>query len=42
MIRSLRTASDALRDDEIVCIFAEGQITRTGSCFLFAAALNGL
>jgi len=30
MIRSLRDASDAIRDGELVCIFAEGQITRTG------------
>ncbi len=30
MLRSLHAASDALRNDEIVCIFAEGQITRTG------------
>jgi acyl-[acyl-carrier-protein]-phospholipid O-acyltransferase/long-chain-fatty-acid--[acyl-carrier-protein] ligase len=35
MIRSLRSASDALRDDEIVCIFAEGQITRTGQLLPF-------
>src|SRR5205814_6379020 len=30
MIRSLHVASEALRQNEIVCIFAEGQITRTG------------
>ena len=30
MIRSLREASDAIRNGEVVCIFAEGQITRTG------------
>jgi len=35
MIRSLRTASDAIRDSEIVCIFAEGQITRTGQMLPF-------
>jgi acyl-[acyl-carrier-protein]-phospholipid O-acyltransferase / long-chain-fatty-acid--[acyl-carrier-protein] ligase len=35
MIRSLRTATEALRDDEIVCIFAEGQITRTGQLLPF-------
>src|SRR6202161_1081259 len=29
MIHSLREASDAIRNGEIVCIFAEGQITRT-------------
>jgi len=35
MIRSLRVASDAIRDGEIVCIFAEGQITRTGQLLPF-------
>jgi acyl-[acyl-carrier-protein]-phospholipid O-acyltransferase/long-chain-fatty-acid--[acyl-carrier-protein] ligase len=35
MIRSLNTASKALRQDEIVCIFAEGQITRTGQLLPF-------
>jgi acyl-[acyl-carrier-protein]-phospholipid O-acyltransferase/long-chain-fatty-acid--[acyl-carrier-protein] ligase len=35
MIRSLNTASEALRQDEIVCIFAEGQITRTGQLLPF-------
>ena len=30
MIRSLRAASEAIRSGEVVCIFAEGQITRTG------------
>jgi acyl-[acyl-carrier-protein]-phospholipid O-acyltransferase/long-chain-fatty-acid--[acyl-carrier-protein] ligase len=36
----LRTASDALRDDEIVCIFAEGQITRTGQLLPFRRGLE--
>jgi acyl-[acyl-carrier-protein]-phospholipid O-acyltransferase / long-chain-fatty-acid--[acyl-carrier-protein] ligase len=40
MIRSLRTASDALRQDEIVCIFAEGQITRTGQMLPFRRGLE--
>jgi acyl-[acyl-carrier-protein]-phospholipid O-acyltransferase/long-chain-fatty-acid--[acyl-carrier-protein] ligase len=40
MIRSLHTASDALRDDEIVCIFAEGQITRTGQLLPFRRGLE--
>jgi len=40
MIRSLRTASDALRNDEIVCIFAEGQITRTGQMLPFRRGLE--
>ena len=31
LITSLQVASDALRNDEIVCIFAEGQITRAGT-----------
>lgn len=40
MIRSLRTASDALRNSEIVCIFAEGQITRTGQMLPFRRGLE--
>ena len=40
MIRSLRTASDALRNNEIVCIFAEGQITRTGQMLPFRRGLE--
>ncbi len=35
MIQSLHTASEALGQDEIVCIFAEGQITRTGQLLPF-------
>jgi acyl-[acyl-carrier-protein]-phospholipid O-acyltransferase/long-chain-fatty-acid--[acyl-carrier-protein] ligase len=30
ILQSLRTASDALRSGQLVCIFAEGGITRTG------------
>lgn len=30
LMKSLNTARDALNDGELVCIFAEGQITRTG------------
>lgn len=30
MIRALRDASDAVRAGDVVCIFAEGEITRTG------------
>jgi acyl-[acyl-carrier-protein]-phospholipid O-acyltransferase/long-chain-fatty-acid--[acyl-carrier-protein] ligase len=30
LIKSLQTASDAIRAGEVVCIFAEGKITRTG------------
>ena len=40
MIRSLRTATEALRHDEIVCIFAEGQITRTGQLLPFRRGLE--
>src|SRR3954468_8050448 len=35
MIRSLRTASEAIRNGEVVCIFAEGQITRIGHLLPF-------
>ena len=35
MIRSLREASEMLRQGEVVCIFAEGQITRTGQLLPF-------
>ena len=35
LIRSLRTASDAIRDGEVVCIFAEGQMTRIGQLLPF-------
>jgi acyl-[acyl-carrier-protein]-phospholipid O-acyltransferase / long-chain-fatty-acid--[acyl-carrier-protein] ligase len=40
MLRSLRTATEALRNDEIVCIFAEGQITRTGQLLPFRRGLE--
>jgi acyl-[acyl-carrier-protein]-phospholipid O-acyltransferase / long-chain-fatty-acid--[acyl-carrier-protein] ligase len=40
MIRSLRTASDAIRDGETVCIFAEGQITRTGLMLPFRRGME--
>jgi acyl-[acyl-carrier-protein]-phospholipid O-acyltransferase/long-chain-fatty-acid--[acyl-carrier-protein] ligase len=35
MIRSLRTASDAIRNGEVICIFAEGQMTRIGQLLPF-------
>ena len=35
MIKSLRTASDAIKDGDVVCIFAEGQITRIGQLLPF-------
>ena len=40
MLHSLQDASDALRNDEIVCIFAEGQITRTGQLLPFRRGLE--
>jgi acyl-[acyl-carrier-protein]-phospholipid O-acyltransferase/long-chain-fatty-acid--[acyl-carrier-protein] ligase len=40
MIRSLQTASEALRKNEVVCIFAEGQITRTGQLLPFRRGLE--
>ncbi len=35
LIHSLQAASDAIRDGEVVCIFAEGQITRLGQLLPF-------
>jgi acyl-[acyl-carrier-protein]-phospholipid O-acyltransferase/long-chain-fatty-acid--[acyl-carrier-protein] ligase len=35
MLHSLRTATQALQDGEVVCIFAEGQITRIGQMLPF-------
>jgi len=35
MIHSLREASDALRNGEVVCIFPEGEITRIGQMLPF-------
>jgi len=35
MIQSLRAASDAIKNGEVVCIFAEGQITRIGNLLPF-------
>src|SRR5262249_37244856 len=35
LIRSLREASDAIRNGEVICIFAEGQMTRTGQMLPF-------
>ncbi len=40
MIRSLREASDAIRAGEIVCIFAEGQITRIGQLLPFRRGME--
>jgi acyl-[acyl-carrier-protein]-phospholipid O-acyltransferase/long-chain-fatty-acid--[acyl-carrier-protein] ligase len=35
MLKSLQTASDAIKNGDIVCIFAEGQITRIGQMMPF-------
>ena len=35
LIHALQTASDAIRNGEVVCIFAEGQITRLGQLLQF-------
>lgn len=35
LIQSLNTARDALKNGELVCIFAEGQISRTGELLKF-------
>jgi len=35
MIRSLKTAGEAIQNSEVVCIFAEGQITRIGGLLPF-------
>jgi acyl-[acyl-carrier-protein]-phospholipid O-acyltransferase/long-chain-fatty-acid--[acyl-carrier-protein] ligase len=35
MLQSLQVAADALKNGELVCIFAEGQITRTGQLLPF-------
>jgi acyl-[acyl-carrier-protein]-phospholipid O-acyltransferase / long-chain-fatty-acid--[acyl-carrier-protein] ligase len=35
LIRSLRAAADAIHQGELVCIFAEGQVTRTGQMLPF-------
>jgi acyl-[acyl-carrier-protein]-phospholipid O-acyltransferase/long-chain-fatty-acid--[acyl-carrier-protein] ligase len=40
MIKSLRTASDAIRAGDVVCIFAEGQITRIGQLLPFRRGME--
>ena len=42
MLHSLKTATDALRNDEIVCIFAEGRLRAPGRCSRFAADWSAL
>ena len=39
-IKSLQTASDAIRNGEVVCIFAEGQITRIGQLLPFRRGIE--
>jgi acyl-[acyl-carrier-protein]-phospholipid O-acyltransferase/long-chain-fatty-acid--[acyl-carrier-protein] ligase len=40
MIHSLQTASEAIRAGDVVCIFAEGQITRIGQLLPFRRGLE--
>jgi acyl-[acyl-carrier-protein]-phospholipid O-acyltransferase/long-chain-fatty-acid--[acyl-carrier-protein] ligase len=40
MLKSLHVASEALQKGELVCIFAEGQITRTGQLLPFRRGLE--
>jgi acyl-[acyl-carrier-protein]-phospholipid O-acyltransferase/long-chain-fatty-acid--[acyl-carrier-protein] ligase len=40
LIHALQTASDAIRAGEVVCIFAEGQITRLGQLLPFQRGLE--
>jgi acyl-[acyl-carrier-protein]-phospholipid O-acyltransferase/long-chain-fatty-acid--[acyl-carrier-protein] ligase len=40
MLRSFRAATEAMRNGELVCIFAEGQITRTGQLLPFRRGME--
>ena len=40
MLQSLREASNAIRNGEVVCIFAEGQITRIGQLLPFRRGME--
>jgi acyl-[acyl-carrier-protein]-phospholipid O-acyltransferase/long-chain-fatty-acid--[acyl-carrier-protein] ligase len=40
LIKSLRTASEAIRAGDVVCIFAEGQITRIGQLLPFRRGME--
>lgn len=40
MIQSLRTATQALKDGEVVCIFPEGQMTRIGQLLPFRRGME--
>ena len=40
VIKSLKTARDAIADGELVCIYAEGELTRTGNILKFNRGLE--
>ena len=40
LVASLRTASEALKQGDLVCIFAEGAITRTGNMLPFSKGIE--
>lgn len=40
MLQALQTASEAIRNGEVVCIFAEGQITRIGQLLPFRRGME--
>jgi acyl-[acyl-carrier-protein]-phospholipid O-acyltransferase/long-chain-fatty-acid--[acyl-carrier-protein] ligase len=40
MLKSLNTATECLKNGELVCIFAEGQITRTGQMLPFKGGMS--
>ena len=40
LLASLRVASQALQDGDVVCLFAEGAITRTGNMLTFSKGLE--
>jgi acyl-[acyl-carrier-protein]-phospholipid O-acyltransferase / long-chain-fatty-acid--[acyl-carrier-protein] ligase len=40
MLKSLQTASEAIRNGDVVCIFAEGQITRIGHLLPFRRGME--
>ncbi len=40
LLKSLQAASDAIRNGEVVCIFAEGQITRIGQLLPFRRGME--
>jgi len=40
MLKSLQTAAEAIRNGEVVCIFAEGQITRIGQLLPFRRGME--